>query len=188
MIINNQKTKRQFLIPVYFAAILWVVEVVNYISGYKLSMLGIYPRTLKGLVGIPLSPFLHSGIIHLLLNTGPVIILGCLVILYGRRIFFEITFFIIIAGGAGVWVIGRSSYHVGASGLIFGYFGYLVSRGIFNRKISSLVVSLITVSVYGSLFWGMLPTLSRVSWEGHLSGFAAGILAAWSEKNKPGNS
>jgi membrane associated rhomboid family serine protease len=164
------------------------VEAVNYISGYKLSMLGIYPRTLKGLVGIPLSPFLHSGIIHLLLNTGPVIILGCLVILYGRRIFFEITLFIIIAGGAGVWVIGRSSYHVGASGLIFGYFGYLVSRGIFNRKISSLVVSLITVSVYGSLFWGMLPTLSRVSWEGHLSGFAAGILAAWAEKNKPDNS
>jgi membrane associated rhomboid family serine protease len=187
MTISNQKTKRPFLIPVYFAAILWIVEAVNYISGHKLSMLGIYPRTLKGLVGIPLSPFLHSGIIHLILNTVPLIILGCLVILHGRRIFLEITFFIIVAGGAAVWIIGRSSYHVGASGLIFGYFGYLVSRGIFNKKISSLVISFITVLIYGSLFWGLLPTLSRISWEGHLSGFAAGILAAWSEKGKSHN-
>ncbi len=188
MTINNQNTKRLFLIPVYFAAVLWIVEAVNFISGHKLSMFGIYPRTLKGLVGIPLSPFLHSGIIHLILNTGPLIILGYFIILNGRRIFLEVTFFIIVAGGAGVWLIGRSSYHVGASGLIFGYFGYLVSRGIFNKKISSLVVSFITVLIYGSLFWGLLPTLSRISWEGHLCGFAAGILAAWSEKGKPHNS
>ena len=184
---NNEKTISPFLIPVYFAAILWIVEAVNYMYGHKLSMFGIYPRTLKGLVGIPLSPFFHSGIIHLLLNTGPLIILGCFIIIYGRRIFLEVTFFIIVVGGAGVWIIGRSSYHVGASGLIFGYFGYLVSRGIFNKKISSLIVSLITISIYGGLFWGLLPTLSRVSWEGHLCGLAAGILAAWSEKDKPHN-
>ncbi len=184
MAINNQETKRPFLIPVYFAAILWIVEAVNFMFGHKLSMLGIFPRTLKGLVGIPLSPFLHSGIIHLLMNTVPVIILGCLIILHGKRIFMEVTLFIIVVGGAGVWIIGRSSYHVGASGLIFGYFGYLISIGIFTKRISSLVVSLITVSIYGGLFWGMLPTLSRISWEGHLCGFAAGILAAWSERVK----
>lgn len=185
MRIDNQKTTSQLLIPVYFVAILWIVEAVNFILGHKLSMFGIYPRSLKGLVGIPLSPFLHGGIVHLLLNTGPLIILGYFIILHGRQIFMEVTLFIIVAGGAGVWIIGRSSYHVGASGLIFGYFGYLLSRGIFNKNISSLLVSLITVSIYGGLFWGMLPTLTRVSWEGHLCGFAAGILAAWSEKGKP---
>ncbi len=188
MTIKNQETTRTFLIPVYFAVILWIVEAVNFILGHKLSMLGIYPRTLKGLVGIPLSPFLHSGIIHLLLNTAPLIILGCLMITHGKRIFIEVTSFIIVIGGAGVWIIGRSSYHVGASGLIFGYFGYLISIGIFTKRISSLAVSLITVSVYGGLFWGMLPTLSRVSWEGHLCGFAAGILAASSERVKTRNS
>ncbi len=185
---SNQKKPSSFLIPVYFAAILWVVEAVNFLTGHKLSMLGIYPRTLKGLIGIPLSPFLHSGITHLLLNTVPLIVLGCLIILHGRKIFQEVTLFIIAAGGAGIWIIGRSSYHVGASGLIFGYFGYLVSIGIFNKRISSLIVSLITVFIYGGLFWGMLPTMSRVSWEGHLCGFIAGVLAAWSEKAKHHNS
>jgi len=108
-----------------------------------------------------------------------------MVLIQGKRTFLETTFSIIFLGGTGVWLIGRTSYHVGASGLIFGYFGFLVALGIFKRSISSMLISIFTIFVYGGLFIGLLPTLSHISWEGHFSGFLAGVLAAWFErKNK----
>jgi len=159
------------------------VEAVNFLTGYELIRWGILPCTVTGLVGIPLCPFIHTGIVHLIFNTGPILILGGLICWRGKWIFLEVTFFIILVGGLGLWIIGRSSYHVGASGLIFGYFGYLVSRGIFKKSISSLIVSLITVFAYGGLIWGLLPTYYWISWEGHLCGFVAGIVAARFERS-----
>ena len=181
---NDQKANRSFSLIIYFIAILWAVEVVNLLTGHEFIKWGILPRTVKGLVGIPLSPFIHTGIMHLIFNTGPILILGGLISWRGKWIFLEKTFFIILVGGLGLWIIGRSSYHVGASGLIFGYFGYLVSRGIFKKSISSLIVSLITVFAYGGLIWGLLPTYSWISWEGHLCGFLAGIAAARFERSR----
>jgi len=175
---KDQVVNHSFSLIIYFAATLWAVEAVNLLTGHELIRWGILPRTVKGLVGIPLSPFLHTGIMHLILNTGPIVILGGLICWQGKWIFLEKTFFIIFVGGLGLWIIGRSSYHVGASGLIFGYFGYLASRGIFKKSISSLIVSLFTVFAYGGLIWGLLPTYSRISWEGHFCGFVAGIVAA----------
>ena len=124
------------------------------------------------------SMFMHGSIMHLALNTGPLIILGGLVLLHGKWMFFETTAIIVLVGGFAVWIIGRPSIHVGASGLIFGYFGFLVSRGIIKKSIGSMAVSFITVAAYGGMIWGLIPTLSHVSWEGHLCGFLSGILAA----------
>lgn len=159
-------------------AALWLVEAVNLLSGHQLCRWGILPRTLSGLRGIPLSPFLHAGPGHLLLNTAPLAILGGLVLVSGRRRFLKATAIIILAGGLGLWFIGRPSYHVGASGLIFGYFGFLLARGILIPRPGALLIAVLTAVAYGGMFWGLAPTWGYVSWEGHICGFAAGIMAA----------
>jgi membrane associated rhomboid family serine protease len=119
-----------------------------------------------------------------MMNTIPLAVLGGFVILQGRQIFFEISIIIILVSGTALWLFGRSSYHVGASGLIFGYFGYLVLRAWYDRSLKSSVIAFVTVFLYGGIIWGLLPTFSRISWEGHLFGLLAGILAARLEKTK----
>lgn len=161
-----------------FVILIWAVEVVNLLSGRSLLPFGIFPRTLQGLAGIPASPFLHANPIHAAANTLPLLVLGALVSLRGVRTWFIASLFIVFAGGAGVWLLGRPSYHVGASGLVFGYFGFLVARGWYERRLSSLAVAVLTVLLYGGLIFGILPTRWYVSWESHLFGLIAGILAA----------
>ena len=167
-----------------FVALIWTVELINFSMGHRLSDWGILPRTLKGLKGIPLSPFLHASLIHIMMNTIPLAVLGGFVILNGRQLFFEISIIIILVSGTALWLFGRSSYHVGASGLIFGYFGYLVLRAWYDRSLKSFIIAFVTVSLYGGIIWGLLPTFSRISWEGHLFGLLAGFLAARLEKTK----
>ncbi|GAB4539868.1 MAG: rhomboid family intramembrane serine protease [Anaerolineae bacterium] len=161
-----------------FVLVIWGVELVNLLLGHRLNSLGILPRSLAGVPGILLAPFLHYGIGHVLLNTIPFVILGWLVILYGPRVFVEASLLIILVSGVGVWLVGRSGYHVGASGLIFGYFGFLVARGWYERSLSSIVIAVISILLYGGLLWGVLPSRPGVSWETHLLGLLAGILAA----------
>jgi membrane associated rhomboid family serine protease len=168
----------------YLIALQWLVEIVNLLMGHQLCRYGILPRTLRGLVGIPLSPFLHAGLAHLLLNTGPLIVLGGLISMNGRQAFIRTTVFITLVGGAMLWMIGRPSYHVGASLLIFGYFGYLLAKGVFDRRMQSLLIAILVVAAYGGLFWGMLPTVPYISWEGHLSGFIAGVMVVRLPKRK----
>ena len=179
---NDIKIIQTFSPVICIAATLWIVEAVNLMTGHALIVWGILPRTVSGLWGIPLSPFIHAGVMHLFLNTGPLVILGGIIVLYGKRVFVETTLLIALVGGVGLWIVGRPSYHVGASGLIFGYFGFLVTRGIRQKSISAILVSVVTVFAYGGLVWGLLPTFSRVSWEGHLCGLLAGAAAAWFEK------
>ncbi len=167
-----------------FVVLIWVIELINFSIDHRLSDWGILPRTLKGLKGIPLSPFLHASLIHVMMNTIPLAVLGGFVMLHGRQIFFEISIIIIIVSGTALWLFGRTSYHVGASGLIFGYFGYLVLRAWYDRSLKSFIIAFVTVFLYGGIIWGLLPTFSRISWEGHLFGLLAGILAARLEKTK----
>ena len=159
-------------------ALLWAVEAANLLTGHHLNTWGIAPRTLTGLRGIAFSPFLHANLSHLLVNTLPFLVLGGLVAVRGRRAFLGASFVIILCGGAAVWLVGRMGYHIGASGLIFGYFGYLVARAWYERSLGSILIALVTLFFYGGLVWGVLPTNAYISWEGHLFGLLAGILAA----------
>jgi membrane associated rhomboid family serine protease len=161
-----------------FVILIWALELVNLALGHRLCAWGIRPRTAAGLPGILLSPFLHCGLDHVLLNTMPFIVLGWLVILRGTRAFLRLSLFIILLGGAGIWLFGRPAHHVGASGLIFGYFGFLVARAWVERSLGSVLVAFLTILLYGSILWGVLPVYARISWEGHLFGLLAGILAA----------
>ena len=173
-----QQLKTNLLPVIGFVVLLWAVEAVNSLTGHQLNEWGILPRTLTGLRGIPFSPFLHGNVSHLLVNTLPFLVLGGLVALQGRRAFLGVSLVVIVCGGIALWLFGRTAYHIGASGLIFGYFGYLVARAWYERSIGSILIALVTLFFYGGLMWGVLPTNAFISWEGHLCGLLAGILAA----------
>lgn len=158
--------------------LVWLVEIVNLSMGYRLNEWGILPRSSRGLVGIPVSPFLHGGTGHVLSNTLGFAVLGSLVMIRGRMLFLQLSLLIVLLGGGLTWALGRSAHHVGASGLIFGYFGYLLARGWYERTLSSIVIALVVLVIYGGVLWGLLPTDTQISWEGHVFGFLAGILGA----------
>lgn len=166
--------------PVYFVVTIWVVEIINLFTGHSFNEYGILPRTPSGLIGIPISPILHSGLLHTLSNTLPLLILGGLVIFTSPRKFWSLTVLIALIGGMLTWLFGRHGYHVGSSGIIFGYFGYLLATAYWTRDVRSIVIALVVVFLYGGLIWGILPAGRSVSFEAHLFGFITGIVLAWS--------
>ena len=161
-----------------FMAIIWGVEAANTLMDHRLSEFGIVPRTTEGLRGILLWPFLHAGFGHVISNTLPMAVLGGVIAIQGRNTLLKVSAIVVVVSGAGVWVFARPGIHVGASGLVFGYFGYLVARGWYQRSRSSVAVAILVVFFYGGLIFGIVPPSGFVSWEGHLFGLLAGILAA----------
>lgn len=159
--------------------VFWVLEIVDQVAlSSALDAYGILPRTGEGLLGILFSPFLHGGFGHLISNSIPFLVLGGLLALRGRGHFIKVSLMIMVLGGAAVWLLGREAIHIGASGVIFGYLGYLLANGWFERSVQSIAVAIGVGVVYGGLIWGVLPSQPGVSWEGHLFGFLAGALTA----------
>ena len=149
---------------------------VNFLLGHSLNSFGILPRSLGGLVGIPLSPLLHGNFGHLIANSAPLLILGGLVSLRGHRAFLHTTVGIVLIGGLAVWIVARDALHVGASGLVFGYFGYLLDRAWVERSFRTIAPAAIALVLYAGLVWGILPLKQGTSWESHLFGLLAGIF------------
>jgi membrane associated rhomboid family serine protease len=132
-----------------------------------------------GLVGIALAPLLHGGFGHLIANTIPLITLGWLIMLRETRDLIAVTVLSALVSGLGVWLVGASySVHIGASGVIFGYFGFLLLRGYFERSLIAVLLSIVVAVLYGGMLWGVFPSGRLISWEGHLFGFLGGVLAA----------
>ena len=161
-----------------FVTLIWALEIVDFALGGALNVYGIFPRHLIGLRGILFAPFLHGSFAHLIANTIPFLTLGWFVMLKETRDFFVVTAITMLVSGLGVWLFGSSGVHIGASGLIFGYLGFLLARGYFERNIPSIFLSLIVGVLYGGGIWGIFPNQPGISWEGHLFGFIGGILAA----------
>lgn len=164
-------------------ALMWAVELLDvfvFQLGFHstLDIYGIIPRNPIGLRGILFAPFLHGNFFHLISNTVPFVTLGWLIMLRETRDFIWVSIIAALASGVGTWLIGSPGVHIGASGVIFGYLGYLLLRGYFERSGLSIAISLFVFAVYGSLVWGVLPTRIGISWEGHLCGFIGGVLAA----------
>ncbi|MBT8143596.1 MAG: rhomboid family intramembrane serine protease [Gammaproteobacteria bacterium] len=157
-------------------AILWLIEVVNFLTGHSLNRFGLVPRTTTGLPGIALAPLLHGSFTHLLSNTMGLAVLGGLVALRGRRHFIVSMVALVLAGGLLLWLIGRPSVHVGASGLVFGFFGLLLAQAWYRRTWDSILIATAVVLLYGGLIAGLSPLQRYVSWEGHLAGLVAGVL------------
>lgn len=177
---TKDRLKQKALIIGIALAVMWGLEIIDAILGQPLNGLGIRPRTVDGLLGIILAPVLHGDFGHLLSNTVPFAILGFLTLLHGPRVFAMVTAIVMVGGGLAVWLIGGSNTsHIGASGVVFGYFGYLMAMGLFERSLKSIVMAVLVGLAYGSLIFGVLPSRSGVSWEGHLFGFLAGAGSAF---------
>ena len=161
-------------------AIMWILEIIDlfFLRG-RLNAYGIRPHTIIGLRGILFAPFLHGGLGHLIANTIPFLTLGWLIMLRETSDFFIVTAITTLVSGLGVWLFGNPySVHIGASGVVFGYLGFLLLRGYFERSFIAIALSLIVGFFYSGVIWGILPTQRGISWEGHLFGFIGGILAA----------
>lgn len=171
---------RRFIPILGFVAICWLVFGLNALVWHgDLNRYGIVPRHVGGLPAILWSPFLHASVEHLVANTVPLLVLG--ILLCGRNAgeFVEVAVVGIVGGGLLTWLIARPASHIGASGLVFCFFAYLVSLAFFNRTLGSLLLALVCLVVYGGILRGVLPTSTAVSWEGHLAGLAAGVVVAW---------
>ena len=160
--------------------LLWAVLFVNTVFYHgSWNVLGIMPRTRAGLRGLMLAPFLHAGVAHLASNTVGFVLLGGMVLLRRETDFRVVTAFGIVLGGLGTWLFGRSVVHIGASGVIFAYLGYLLFTGFFERRLGAILLSVAVAVGWGSLVFGVLPRQPGISWEGHLFGLIAGVCAAW---------
>ncbi len=171
---------RELIILFVFLAIFWIVEIIDVLVFQgSLDRYGIQPHSLTGLRGIVFAPFLHAGFGHLIANSIPFLILGWLTMIQETSDFFIVTLMSAIVGGMGVWLFAPTgSVHVGASILIYGYLGFLLFRGYFQKNIPSIILSIVVFFVYGGYVWGVLPSQMGVSWQGHLFGFIGGIIAA----------
>ncbi|MBA2691426.1 MAG: rhomboid family intramembrane serine protease [Rubrobacter sp.] len=163
-------------------AVMWLLEIADLlVFGGGLDAYGIRPRSVEGLSGILLAPFLHGGFIHLAGNSIPFLVFGSLVLFHEIKDFLVATALAVLVGGLGAWLLGGSeTVHIGASGLVFGYFGYLLLRGYFRRSVGAIALSVILAVSYGWMLFGVLPFQpGAVSWQGHLFGFLGGALSAY---------
>lgn len=175
-----RELKTQVIVLGGFIAFIWALEILDLLFlGGALNAYGIRPRSIIGLRGILFAPFLHGGLAHLIANTVPFLTFGWLIMLRETSDFFVVTAVTMLISGLGVWLFGSPyTIHIGASGLIFGYFGFLLLRGYFERSVPAILFSLIVGLLYGGMIWGVLPLQVGVSWQGHLFGFVGGALAA----------
>jgi membrane associated rhomboid family serine protease len=176
---TKDQIRQRILVLGIGLGIMWGLEVIDAILGQPLNNLGIHPRELDGLPGIFLSPVLHADFPHLIANTVPFLVLGFFVTLRGLRVFTIVTLFTALGGGLLVWLAARSGSVIGASGVIFGYFGYLMAMGIFERSVKSIALAVVVGLLYGGIIFGVVPTDGRVSWEAHLFGALAGVACAY---------
>ena len=159
-------------------ALMWVLEAFDNTANGWLDRFGIQPRDVGDLPDIFTAPFMHGGFGHLMANTVPFMILGFIAAARGIAKFLAASLIIIVVGGLGVWFTS-SANTLGSSILIFGFFGYLVGRGIFERRLLDIGIAIAVVAVYGTMLFGVIPGEPGISWQGHLFGLIGGVLGAW---------
>jgi membrane associated rhomboid family serine protease len=177
------------IIPGMFIFLMWLMKVIEILFELDLSFLGIYPLELKGIPGIFLSPIVHADFKHLVNNSIPLFFLATGIFYFYSEVALKVSAWIYVLTGIFVWLAGRDAYHIGASGLVYGFASFLFFSGIIRKYFRLVALSLLVVFLYGSMVWGMLPDLYKnVSWESHMLGFVSGIIVAiWFRKEGPQN-
>lgn len=176
---------REMTIPIIFLLIIWIVHIFQEASGINLRFLGIHPGHVDGLKGILFSPLLHGSWEHLFANSTSFIILSIAVFWFYPGIAFPSFLLLYVLSGIGTWLIGgRDTWHIGASGILYGMVSMLFWLGVFRRNVRAIILSLLTLMLYAGFFEGIFPGKEGISWEGHLSGAIAGILVAFLFRKK----
>lgn len=164
--------------PLLLLGLIWCFFIANLLLPIELRNFGIRPRDLMGLVGIVFSPLLHSGWQHILANSLPLLVLASLLRLQGKKPFWQVTIFIVLLGGVLVWSLSGAGVVVGASGLIFGYWAFLLTHGFMTQSLKSILIAIVVLFLYGTLFFSLFSFAPHVSWIAHAAGALAGCLAA----------
>ena len=159
--------------------IFWIIRIFESVSGFDLYFLGIYPRTTTGLPGIITAPFIHANFDHLIANTLPFLSLSFLLFLFYKKKAGSVFVLLWITAGFFTWLIGRPAWHIGASIMIYALAFFLFFGGIMSKKFLLILLSIGIIILYGGLIWGILPVAGQISWEGHLSGAASGLVWAY---------
>ena len=181
---DKTRLRKSFRIAFVFLFILWAVKLFEYFSGIELTEFGIYPQKAKGLIGILTSPLIHANFSHLISNSATLFFLTFGLFYFYRKSAVDIFILIYILGGIIVWVTARPAYHIGASGLIYGFASFLFFSGVFRKDTSSIALSLLVTFLYGGLVWGILPTDAEVSFESHFAGAMLGLICAVAYRKK----
>lgn len=178
---ENRHLYMSVMLPLMLLALIWLVKLAEVALGINLAFLGVAPRQIGGLSGIITAPLVHGDFDHLMSNSAPLFVTAFLIYNIYRKVAVRVGLFVWIFGGALLWIIGREeSYHIGASGLVYGYAFFLFFSGLFRRDMKALAISLLVAFAYGSLIWGVIPSYNiRVSWESHLAGAIVGGILAW---------
>lgn len=177
--IEWKKLKYSFIPGFLFVLMLWFVKVLEVGFEANLFKLGIYPRTLNGLLGIFTSPLIHADFDHLFSNSFPMLVLSSGLIYFYPKVSFKVFGWVYLATGFWVWSFARESYHIGASGLIYGLASFLFFSGFLNKKKTLMAISLLVVFLYGGIIWGVFPVKESVSFESHALGALVGVLLAF---------
>lgn len=174
--IEKEKIRTGLKVAIFFIAVLWIFKMVEVSFDISFVKLGIYPRDVKGLIGIITVPFIHKDFMHLFNNTVPLFLSIMAIIYFFRPAAFNILIFIYLTTNVLIWIFARENYHIGASGLVYAYLSFLFFGGAFATNRNLLAISLIIIFLYGSLFWGILPVDTTISWESHLIGAIMGLV------------
>ena len=181
---EKKKILSTLFIPFLFLLLMWLVKVIEVNFQISFVRYGVFPQTIDGLKGILFSPFIHKDFTHLINNSYPILILGGMLFAIYRKIATQLFVWLFFIAGFWLWIIGRPSFHIGASGFIYALASFLLVSGIIRKNPRLTAVSMLVIFLYGSMIWGLLPTKEPISWEGHLSGFIAGILVAIFYRNE----
>lgn len=182
MEITKNKERKWYLIlffPIVFVATMLLVKIFEIALDINFYEYGIYPRKIKGLLGILFAPILHGDFSHLISNAIPLLVLGGGLFYYFKDLGYKIFFSIYFATGLWVWVAARPSYHIGASGVVYGLVTFFILSAILRKNKYLLFFSFLVIFLYGSLIWGIFPIKAQISWESHLMGGIAGLFMAW---------
>lgn len=180
----RQQVRNSFKYPFIFVGVLWVIKIVEVLSGIELYQLGVQPRHLSGLKGIFFMPFIHGDFQHLFSNSVPIIVMGFIIFQSYRQIAFELFLWIWVMTGVWVWIGAfGSGFHIGASGIVYGLAFFIFFSGVIRKDVKSIALALLVAFFYGGIVWGLLPIQEGVSWEGHLAGAISGSFCAWYFRN-----
>ncbi|MFA6404248.1 MAG: rhomboid family intramembrane serine protease [Salinivirgaceae bacterium] len=181
---EKRKIIHALVFPLFFLLLMWINYLAFWILDLDMSLIGISPTKISGLLGIMLSPFAHGGWTHLIANSISFIILGTLLFYFYRLVAYPVFFINWFISGILLWFGGRTTIHIGASGLVYGLAFFIFFSGVFRKDKRLGALSMIVVFLYGSMVWGMVPQGGNISWEGHLFGALSGISLAWYFRKK----